>query len=251
METRFLSTDAWRPEGVESDTVSLLLNGSVMIDTGWHPVHNLLRERIAVEDVHTLILTHLHQDHYIGLASILFYWLNGVHDLSGFKIYGPSGVQDIVDAALSYADRTGVFSHIAPPSVSVLAPGDKLQLAGLKLEFAASHHAIPGLMLRCTDEAGHRVVYSGDTSPHRDTETFAAGANVLIHEHSFGAHRPEGDNPYGHSSGTDAAEIARKAEVAQLYLVHAAPALREESCAAAKSIFPHTRIPAAGERIVL
>ena len=42
-----------RPAGPESDTVSLLLiNGQIMVDTGWHPVHNLMREGVPVENVH-------------------------------------------------------------------------------------------------------------------------------------------------------------------------------------------------------
>ena len=71
MELRFLSADGWRPEGVESDTVSLLLNGEVMVDTGWHAVHNLLREKIPIENVRTLLLTHLHQDHFGGFVHLV------------------------------------------------------------------------------------------------------------------------------------------------------------------------------------
>ena len=48
MEILFLSADGCRPEGVESDTVSLIINKEIMVDTGWHAVHNLLREGISI-----------------------------------------------------------------------------------------------------------------------------------------------------------------------------------------------------------
>ena len=46
-----MSSDGWRPEGVESDTVSLLVNKEIMVDTGWHAVHNLLREGVPEDHI--------------------------------------------------------------------------------------------------------------------------------------------------------------------------------------------------------
>ena len=149
MELRFLSADGWRPEGVESDTVSLLLNGEVMVDTGWHAVHNLLREKIPIENVRTLLLTHLHQDHRMGLP------------------------------ALDYAGKFQDYPRAPGPVVRVLKAGDNLQAAGLTIRTAASHHSVPGLMYRFEDEAGHVLVYSGDTAPSQETVLFAEGADVV------------------------------------------------------------------------
>jgi ribonuclease Z len=56
------------------------------------------------------------------------------------------------------------------------------------------------------------VAYSCDTEPCEAVVRLAGGADVLIHEAS-GAF-------YGHSSAAQAAGIARKAEVGQLYLIH-------------------------------
>ena len=252
MELRFLSADGWRPEGVESDTVSLLLNGEVMVDTGWHAVHNLLREKIPIENVRTLLLTHLHQDHRMGLPALLFYLLNSHQNAGSISIYGLAGVEEIVHKALDYAGKFQDYVRAPGPVVRVLKAGDNLQAAGLTIRTAASHHSVPGLMYRFEDEAGHVLVYSGDTAPSQETVLFAEGADVLVHEHSWGAARPENlPNACGHSSAEDAARVAKAAGVGRLYLVHAAPDTAAESLTRARAIFPETFRAQAGKEILL
>ena len=251
MELLFLSADGWLPEGVESDTVSLLVDGKIMVDTGWHTVHNLLREGVAIEDVHTLLLTHLHQDHRMGLPALLFYWLNSHHDVSPLTIYGPEGVEKIVDMSLEFAGKSQDYASAPGPQIRTIAPGDRLEINGLKIGTAPSHHAVHGLMYRFEDANGRVLVYSGDTAPSEETVQFASGADILIHEHSWGAERPEGPNACGHSSAEDAARIAADAEVRQLYIVHSHPATKDDCLNRAKAIFANTIRPAAGDRIVL
>lgn len=252
MEICFLSADGWRPEGAESDTVSLLLNGALMVDTGWHAVHNLLHEGVAVHDVRTLLITHLHQDHCLGLPALLFYWLNSHWNLNELSIYGPAGIEEIVHKALDYAGKYRDYAEAAEPRVHVLAPGESLYAAGMSICTAASHHAVPGLMYRFEGAAGRVLVYSGDTAPSQDTVRFARGADVLIHEQSWGAVRPDGANPSnGHSSAEEATQIAREAGVQRLILVHAAPDSEAESLSRAQPIFPQTLRAHAGMRILL
>ena len=89
------------------------------------------------------------------------------------------------------------------------------------------------------------------TSPE-ETIAFARGADVLIHEHSWGAVRPEDNaNTCGHSSAQDAARIAKAAGAGALWLVHAAPHQEEEALKCARAIFPNTFRAHAGERIQL
>lgn len=252
LDLLFLSTDAWRPEGLESDTVSLLINGQIMVDTGWHPVHNLIREGVPVENVRTLLFTHMHQDHCMGLPAMLFYHLNSFHDASSLSIYGPTGLHEIVHKALDYAGKYRDFPDVREPAVHALKPEEALKLADISILCAPSLHAIAGLMYRFEDSDGHSIVYSGDTAPTDVAIRFAHGADVLIHEHSWGATRsPKVSNNFCHSSAEDAALCARAARVKSLYLVHAHPACAEESLQAARAIFPNTLRPVAGTRIRL
>ncbi len=56
------------------------------------------------------------------------------------------------------------------------------------------------------------MVFSSDTEPCPEVVRLAEGANILIHEAS--------GNLEGHSSATQAGEVASKAKVDQLYLIH-------------------------------
>lgn len=251
MDVLLLSADGWRPEGAESDTVSLLINGHIMIDTGWHAVHNLLREHVAIESVNTLLFTHLHQDHCLGLPALLFYWLNSHKDVSTLTIYGPEGVDKIVDMALEYAGKSRDYAAAPGPHIRVLMPGDRMEINGLTIKVGKSHHSVYGLMFRFEDSDGHALAYSGDTAPSQETIRFAKDADILIHEHSWGPVRPEGSNSCGHSSAEDAAYIAKNAGVKRLYIVHAHPDTADESLHRAKAIFENTFRPKAGDRIAL
>ena len=250
MELLFLSADAWRPEGLESDTVSLLLNGQLMVDTGWHPVHNLIREGYRPEDVKTLLFTHLHQDHRIGLPAILFWLLNSHQAADMLEIMGIEGTEEITRMALEYAGKSTYYEKAPAPAVRTIAPGDTFERCGLRIETAPSHHAVPGIMYRFTDAEGHVLVYSGDTEPHEDTLRLAKGADVLIHEHSYGA-KTAGDNHWGHSGAEDAAEIAKEAGVGKLFLVHSDPAFIAESVECARRIFPDTERAYSGLKMTL
>ncbi|MBO4367170.1 MAG: MBL fold metallo-hydrolase [Clostridia bacterium] len=241
MEVLFLGADAWRPEGVESDTVSLLIGGKIMMDTGWHPVHNLLREGRRPEDVSALLLTHLHQDHRIGLPQMLFWLLNTFHDASSLEILGVDGVVKMADTALEFAGKNEFYRDCPGPEVRTIGAGQVFERSGIRIETARSHHAVDGLMYAFTGDDGRRIVCSGDTAPNRDTICFAKGADILIHECSFGAAVPEGsDNACGHSGAVEAAQIARLSGVGLLVLVHCDPALSEAALKAAGAVFPHT-----------
>ena len=252
LELLFLSTDGCRPAGPESDTVSLLINGKIMIDTGWHPVHNLLRENIPVENVHALLFTHMHQDHCMGLPALLFYFLNGFNDAGRLSIFGPTGLREMVHKALDYARKYQDYANAREPMVRTLQQNETLQLDEVSIRCAPSQHAIAGLMYRFEDSEGHSIVYSGDTAPTDAAIRLAHGADVLVHEHSWGATRsPSDPNHYRHSSAEDAALCARAAQVKALYLVHAQPDAAEASLKAARDIFPNTFRPMAGARILL
>ncbi len=89
---------------------------------------------------------------------------------------------------------------------------------------------------------GRKIVYSGDTRPSENICELAEGANVLIHEATFGSDLEEEAEVAGHSTAKGAAEIAEEAGVDRLFLIHASPrypdlsVLEEE----AKEIFQNT-----------
>jgi len=64
------------------------------------------------------------------------------------------------------------------------------------------------------------VVYSGDTSPNEALADLARGADVLIHESTFLDELTARAEEDGHTTASQAAEVAKKAEVGRLVLTH-------------------------------
>ncbi len=68
--------------------------------------------------------------------------------------------------------------------------------------------------------AGRRVVLSGDTRPCESTVKASEGADVLVHESTFGDEERERAVETGHSTAREAARVARQAKVKRLVLTH-------------------------------
>ena len=91
---------------------------------------------------------------------------------------------------------------------------------------------------------GRRLVYTGDTRPSEEITVMAAGADILIHEATFGDELVERAVEDGHSTVSQAAEVAAKAGVKRLILTHISGRYGdvEPLLEAARRIFPHTLI---------
>ncbi len=67
---------------------------------------------------------------------------------------------------------------------------------------------------------GRKIVYSGDTKPFEGFARFAAGADLVIHEATLDDALAEKAAVDGHSTSSQAAEAAAKAEAKKLVLTH-------------------------------
>lgn len=70
------------------------------------------------------------------------------------------------------------------------------------------------------DRPGRVITFIGDTMPHPNSVKLAKNADVLIHESTFSKEHQDLARNYHHSTCIQAAEIAREANVKQLFLNH-------------------------------
>lgn len=258
MIIEFLGAGSCLPDYEATDTASLLIDKHIMVDTGWNPIRNLLRAGVEPGRVTHLFFTHLHQDHYLGLAQFLFYRITRYQRVDDLTICGPEGVEELVKRTLLYAgfdeivvggERRSVADE--KPQVITLPGKGEYRMDGMHIRFMESRHTTPSRCYRFTDADNKSVVYTGDTAPLEQLPFFASGCDVLIHEAAFAERSSKEWNLYCHSSATDAAEAAKAAQTKALYLVHMIERDRQSACQAAKTLFSNVYCPNECNQILL
>jgi len=92
--------------------------------------------------------------------------------------------------------------------------------------------------------AGCKVVYAGDTRPCERVVELARDADVLIHDCTLANELLDKAIESGHSTPWEAAEVAKKARVKQLVLIHISPRYVDDAVLLeeAQQVFPNVTV---------
>jgi ribonuclease Z len=189
-------------------------NGTVLIDCVGTPIVRLEKAGIPFTSVEDLILTHFHPDHVSGVPGLLMnMWLIGRQ--KPLRIYGLHHTLERLEDLMAFYhwdNWPGFFQvsfHRLPEREKVAV----IERDGFRVVASPVRHYVPTLGLRFERTDGSRAVaYSCDTEPCQSVINLASGADLLIHEASGAG--------VGHSSASQAGEVARQAEVGRLLLIH-------------------------------
>ncbi len=152
------------------------------------------------------------------------------------------------DDALGYVlveqDRPGRFDVAAADALGVPSGPERGRLqAGEPVALPDGSVVTPQQVLG-EARPGRRVAIAGDSAPCASTVQAAHAAEVLVHEASFLAEEQERARETLHSTATEAAEVARLAQVRLLVLTHVTPRyFGPELAREAEETFPDTVVP--------
>lgn len=201
----------------------------LLLDPGPGALVRLVRSGDApggVDDIRTVLFSHLHPDHSGDLVALLFA-LHSPLPVSEepLRLYGPPGLASLL------AQLRGIYGSWLEPrkrrlEVAEVRPGDALPLgtgAGHAVPFAVAHaqDRLSGVALgwRFTDAGGGVLVYSGDTGDCPGLREAARGCDLLVIECST---TDEWDVP-GHLNPSQVAAVCADAAPRRVVLTHQYP----------------------------
>lgn len=192
-------------------------------------------------DALTVVLTHFHLDHVVGLA-----YLPSIGFSGRVTVYGPG--RYLYDTSTSDILSRAFESPFLSPAWGLGAFADEVaELSATQLTtemFSVStrvqrKHSHPTVALR----VGRSLTYCTDTAFDSDNADFARGCEVLAHEAWSTSTSPEG--VASHSSAREAASVAREAGAGKLVLIHVNPRANTDALLRdATDVFPATEVGA-------
>ena len=151
-------------------------------------------------------------------------------------------------SALGYAlvehERPGRFDVAAADALGVPAGRERGILQAGDAVTLADGTVVTSDEVLGPARPGRKLVITGDTAPAPSVVQAAHGADLLVHEATFAEEEKERARETLHATATEAAEVARLAEVRLLALTHVSTRyFGAELARQARAIFPETVVP--------
>jgi len=198
---------------IETDEVKALC------DTGPGSLRQLAKKGVRLDEIDSIVYSHLHIDHTADLAPFLFAskYAQDMPRTKHLHVIGPQGIKRF------YKNLIKAYgSYITPDHFTIawseLSEGSLL-LNGLCVKAIPVAHARGSIALRFEEGNGKSIVYSGDTDYCNNIVTLARETDLLLLECSF----PEHMKCEGHLIPSLAGTIARESLCKMLVLTHFYP----------------------------
>jgi len=167
-----------------------------------------------------VVITHMHADHFMDLVMLRNALKYGERRReSRLPVYLPAsgeGHLHAIGLAVGSDSKADFFQEVF--EIHPYDAQSALSIADFRLTFARTVHYIDAYAIR-VQRGDASITYSADTAPCADVVALAANSNLFICESTLGPDGSE-DGVRGHSSGREAASMAREAHVEKLLLTH-------------------------------
>ena len=235
----FLGTSAAQPT-VARNLSGLALRREpelVLFDCGEGTQRQMIRYGTGF-DVAAIFFTHFHADHYLGAIGFLR-TLSMQGRQAPLDLYGPRPARRILDAMLF----TGTEPFTFHARLHEVAPGEAVTVGDRVIRPEEVVDA---------PRRGRRVVVTGDTRPCAGTVEAARGADLLVHDSTFGDAEEARARETMHSTAREAGRVAREAGAERLVLTHLSTRYdREPEVLVAQAAEEHPAVSVAHDGLVL
>ena len=232
----------------------------ILIDCGPDTPRQVQGAGIPFEKIKTVILTHSHMDHCLGLPYLMF----GRHLslMSKFKSGEETPDLCIVSEDSLWENILGIVKSLHP-EIPKLTYGTKhieitssaaIEINNIKLETVRTEHTVSSFGVKLSDKNGIAFAYSSDTIPSNSFEELAKGSNCVVVEGMVPEEASMFAKATKHSTVTEAGEAAKRINCQATYLAHLRPIYFDrinelEEMASSAAGFP-VRFPKEGETIL-
>ena len=172
--------------------VSIIIDGHIVLDCGPHTIESMLENGIDPAKIDKMLISHMHLDHYGGLAEIL--WYRGARNVKDeLTIMGPKGIRKNTEKILQiYNTPDNYMFSVKPNYVEINNNGEVYEI---KTEFIdksendyieafSGNHIIPDNMYRL-EYRGNTIAYTGDTAYNDNIPLLGENADILLHEMTY------------------------------------------------------------------
>lgn len=231
-----------RPDRAGIATLLTIAGKNYLVDAGEGIVHQLGKAGMQSPAVPLVFLTHLHDDHYVGLPALasFSYTLRSPR----LDIYGPVGTADLVKGLIQVmapSARIRTAEQGLKRTVEEFTIGHEYSAGKIFddgtvsiLAMANSHFDLPAESPAAANRSyslrfnagGRSIVFTGDTGPSAALADFAKGADIMVSEMATHADR-EAVPPFvrahmdrEHLSPLEVGKLASAAGVKTLVLTH-------------------------------
>jgi len=218
MQVEFLGVGEACDETLPNTSVLVRCEGDsprrILLDCGFTAAPRLFASLPDPEALDGIWISHFHGDHIFGLPLVLLrMWESGRR--RKLILAGQEGLSDRIRQIVELA-YPGLEAKIGfELEVRELASGESAHFLDLTWKAARTLHSRENLALRL-ENGSASLYYSGDGPASAESETMARDCDLMIHE----AYTAGADGIPGHATVPECLELARRAGVRSLALVH-------------------------------
>jgi ribonuclease BN (tRNA processing enzyme) len=169
-------------------SASSLIDDHILIDCGTGVIKELMKQKINIFDIDTILITHLHADHFFDLPYIIL--LRSFNQITNnLKIYGPKNLKKKVNALfeIGYADLDDVEKLFFAGNTSIVEFDN--------LEKEINGHLITSILVEhgetkpsygyIIEKDGKKIGFSGDSCYCQAIDHLVDSCDVSVLECSF------------------------------------------------------------------